>query len=99
MMSRYIKGRRLEYKVRDMLRTKGYVVIRAVQSKPIDLICIKDGRVLLIECKTQQSALSKDRKAELLKLAKISGALLLLASRKKHKIELTDLETNEPFPI
>lgn len=98
-MSSYIKGRRLEYKVRDIFRTKGYVVIRAAQSKPVDLICIKDGRVLLIECKTRQSALSKDRKEELLQLAKVSGALLLLASKKKHKIELTDLETNEPFYI
>ena len=98
-MSRYVKGRRLEYKVRDIFRSKGYVVIRAAQSKPIDLICLKDGKVLLVECKIRQSSLSKSRKSELLKLAEASGGLLLLASRKKRGIELTDLETNQPFTI
>jgi len=96
-MSRYAKGRRLEYKVRDLFRSRGYVVIRAAQSKPIDLICLKGGRILLVECKSGKSTLSKSRRTELLKLAEASGASLVLASTKKRKIELVEVKTGSPF--
>jgi len=98
-MSRYAKGRRFEYRVRDAFIRKGYVVIRAAQSKPIDLVCLKDGRILLVECKTERSPLSKGRKVELLKLARASGALLILAYRRKRILELTDVETSSPFTL
>jgi Holliday junction resolvase len=96
-MSSYAKGRRLEYKVRDLFRSKGYVVIRAAQSKPIDLICLKDGKIILVECKSKRSTLSKSRKSELLKLAKASGACLILAHKEKRRLALVNLETDNPF--
>src|SRR2546427_11270945 len=67
-MSNYETGRRLEYRIRDIFRREGYLVIRAAQSKPIDLVCMRDGRSFLIECKTDRSFLGKDRKKELLGL-------------------------------
>jgi Holliday junction resolvase len=98
-MSRYAKGRRFEYRVRDFLRRRGYIVIRAAQSKPIDLVCLKANKILLVECKTEKSTLSKSKKTELLKLAEASGALLVLAHRKKRTIELIDVKTDTPFAL
>lgn len=96
-MSSYAKGRRLEYKVRDLFRNKGYLVIRAAQSKPIDLVCLKGGKIILVECKTEKSLLSRKRKLELLNLAEASGVSLLLAYIKKRRVELLDLRTGNPF--
>lgn len=53
MNRRYVKGRRFEYRVRDFLRSHGWVVIRSAGSKVIDLVAMKNGNVLLIECKTR----------------------------------------------
>lgn len=96
-MSKYVKGRRFEYRVRDLFRGKGYLVIRAAQSKPIDLICLKNGQTILVECKTDKSKLTMLRKLELLRLAQVSGASLILAYRRKRKIELIDLKSDSPF--
>ena len=98
-MSRYVKGRRFEYRVRDLFRSKGYVVIRAAQSKPIDLICLRRGTILLVECKSERSTLSRSRKSELLGLSKASGATLVLAQRKKRRVELVDVETGKCFVL
>jgi Holliday junction resolvase len=98
-MNSYAKGRRLEYKVRDLFKNKGYIVIRAAQSKPIDLVCLKDGKILLVECKTEKATLSKSRRLELLKLAEASGASLVLAYLKKQKVELIDLKTGIPLTL
>jgi Holliday junction resolvase len=46
----YRKGRRLEYVVRDMFRRRGWFVVRAAASKPVDLVCLKDGETVLVEC-------------------------------------------------
>jgi Holliday junction resolvase len=41
----------LEYVVRDMFRRRGWFVVRAAASKPVDLVCLKGGEVVLVECK------------------------------------------------
>ena len=90
-MSNYEAGRRLEYRVRDIFRRQGFLVIRAAQSKPIDLVCIRGGKSFLIECKSEHSWLSKDRKKELLGLSEQAGAPIILARRRKRHVELTNL--------
>jgi Holliday junction resolvase len=97
IMSKYAKGRRLEYRVRNLFRSKGYVVIRAAQSKPVDLVCLKGGRILLVECKSGKATLSRSQRAELMGLAKISGAVLVLAKRERRKVELIDVEASKHF--
>jgi Holliday junction resolvase len=47
----YRSGRKLEYVVRDMFRRRGWFVVRAAASKPVDLACLKGGEVVLVECK------------------------------------------------
>lgn len=92
-MSNYEIGRRLEYRTRDLFRRNGYFVIRAAQSKPIDLVCLRNGRSVLVECKAGGSFLGKERKRELLDLAKQAGAAIILARRRRRIVELTDLES------
>jgi len=92
-LSNYEVGRRLEYRIRDLFRRNGYFVIRAAQSKPIDLVCLRNGRSVLVECKAGSSFLGKERKSELLDLAKQAGSAVVLARRRRRKVELTDLET------
>jgi len=92
-LSNYEIGRRLEYRIRDLFRRNGYFVIRAAQSKPIDLVCLRNGRSVLVECKAGRSFLGKERKRELLDLAKLAGASIILARRRRRIVELTDLES------
>ena len=92
-MSNYEVGRRLEYRIRDLFRRNGYFVIRAAQSKPIDLVCLRNGRSVLVECKAGSSFLGKERRRELLELARQAGAAVVLARRKRRMVELTELES------
>ena len=93
-MSGYVKRRRFEYRVRDFFRKNGFVVIRAAQSKPIDLVCVRRGQVIFVECKTERSRLGRVKRQELLSLADAAGAMPLLTVRKKRKLLLKDLRTN-----
>ena len=90
-----MKGRRFEYRVRDFFRKKGFVVIRAAQSKPIDLVCLKRGQAIFVECKTEKSGLGMKRRQELLGLAEAAGAMPLLGVRKKRKLIFKDLRTGK----
>ncbi len=83
----------MEYRIRDLFRRNGYFVVRAAQSKPIDLVCLRNGRSVLVECKAGSSFLGKERKRELLDLARQTGAAVVLARRRRRIIELTDLES------
>ncbi len=50
--SMYRLGRAVEYAVRDDLRKHGYFVLRSPASKtPIDLVAIKTGEVVFLQCK------------------------------------------------
>ena len=91
-MSNYEAGRRLEYRIRDLFRRNGFFVVRAAQSKPIDLVCLRYGRSVLVECKAGGSFLGKERKRELLDLARQAGSAVVLARRRHRKVELTNLE-------
>ncbi len=96
-MSNYEVGRRLEYRVRDIFRKQGFLVIRAAQSKPIDLVCMKDGRSMLVECKAGRSFLGAERKKELLILSEQAGAVMVLARRRRRTVVLTRLSDGQPL--
>lgn len=99
-MTNYQTGRRLEYRVRNMFRKQGYFVIRAAQSKPIDLVCIRDGKTVLIECKVGRSWLGPNRKLELLEIARQAGAPIIVARRRSNrKVDLSYLRNGKPFIV
>ena len=90
-MSNYEIGRRLEYRVRDIFRKQGFFVVRAAQSKPIDLVCVRNGKSVLVECKAGRSFLGAERKEELLGIAEVAGAPVVVARRRRRRVELTNL--------
>lgn len=98
-LSNYEVGRRLEYRVRDMFRRHGFFVVRAAQSKPIDLVCLRDGKSILVECKAGSSFLGRERRKELLDLAQRAGSIIVLAKRKRRKVELTNLLDGLPIEL
>jgi Holliday junction resolvase len=80
---RYLKGRYFEYRVRDYLTRKGYFVLRSPRSLgPVDLVAIRKGEVLLLQCKSHaRPSLPSDEKAKLISLAESIGATPVLACR------------------
>ena len=98
-MTNYEKGRRFEYRVRDLFKEHGFVVIRSAKSKPVDLVCLKNGKSILVECKIRKSSLKKNGRKELLHMAKTSRAIPILAYREKRKVKLLNVETNDTFSI
>lgn len=95
----YRKGRSFEYQVRDMMSRGGWLVIRAARSKPVDLICIKDGKVALVECK-YDTYISKKEKEALKGMAERYGAIPILAYRFKRKgLSIVDLRSGERFKV
>jgi len=94
----YRKGRRFEWEVRRILEDKGWLTVRVARSKPLDLIALKNGSILLIECKYSSRISDKDR-SKLIEMAKITSGKPILALRKKYerRIHFINLEDGEQF--
>jgi Holliday junction resolvase len=86
MPSTHQQGRQLEYTVSRLLKTIGYTVFRCAGSRPVDLIAIKDGNILLIECKTGLNPhLSTKQMNRILDISNKVGAMPLLVVRRKFR--------------
>ena len=80
-MSNYRSGAEFERKVIHYLTDNGYWCIRAAQSKGIaDIVAIKTGQVLLINCKTKSIPPPRERHA-LASLALRTGCTPIVAQR------------------
>lgn len=84
-VNKYAKGRRVEYRVKNILSKAGWYVWRLAASKPFDLIAIKNGEILVIECK-RGSLLTRMEKSKLLEIAKNGGATPILAKYENNAI-------------
>jgi len=89
----YSSGRRFEWSVRNLLESCSWVTVRAAKSKPVDLVALKDGRILLIECK-YNTRISKERIGYLRKLAGKAGARPILAVKKKYERSIIFIGVN-----
>lgn len=92
--TRYRVGRALEYRVRDELKAAGYFALRSPQSRsPIDVLGIRFGIVLMVQCKRTGSMLPKEWN-EVFDLAISCGAIPVLArtptGRGTEYLRLTD---------
>lgn len=87
----YKKGRRFEYTVKNYLKSKGFWTLRSPGSAgPVDLIAIKKGLILLVQCKCRPG-LSKMEKEELLRLSESTGSKPILAYRETpHKFKFRE---------
>ena len=93
-MTNYSRGASFERRVRDHLRGEGYFVVRSAQSKgDFDLVALKLGEVLLVQCKANKvkktkagkprltRAMTKAGLQEIAVLAASLGAVAVVASR------------------
>lgn len=89
----YRKGRDFEYRTRNLYQQQGYFVLRSPRSLGlVDLVAIKKGEILLIQCK-MSGKLELQKRIELIKLAESIGAKAVLAFRNiQHKIETKNLK-------
>ncbi len=79
--TKYRRGRRFEYRVRDVLKERGYFVMRSPASRsPIDLVAIEKGIVLFVQCKVG-GELPPAGWNDIYDLAISAGAIPLLAAR------------------
>jgi Holliday junction resolvase len=89
----YREGKRLEYVVRDMFRRRGWFVVRAAASKPVDLVCLKDGEIVLVECKYGVRGVRWAELASLLEAAEKANAKPVLAiAEKRGRVKMIDVE-------
>jgi Holliday junction resolvase len=89
----YRKGRRLEHVVRDMFRRRGWFVVRAAASKPVDLVCLKNGEIALVECKYGVRGVRWAELAPLLEAAEKADARPILAiAEKRGRVKMIDVE-------
>ena len=94
----YRSGRRCEYVVRDMFRRRGWFVVRAAASKPVDLVCLKDGEIVLVECKYGVKGIRWDELAPLLEAAERANAKPVLAiAEKRGRVKIIDVESWADF--
>ncbi|MEM0459881.1 MAG: hypothetical protein QXZ31_08410 [Thermofilaceae archaeon] len=78
-MSNYRRGRGFEYRVRSFLESRGWVVVRCSRSRPFDLVALKGGRILLVECKLDGRERREQRELQL-ELAERAGGTYVLVT-------------------
>lgn len=83
--SAYVTGRNFEYRTRDYLKDREFFVIRSPVSKsPVDLVAVRKGEVLFVQCK-KGGYLPKHEWNPLLELAESVGAKPILATIAKKR--------------
>jgi Holliday junction resolvase len=86
LSQRYTYGRALEYQVRDELRSVGYFVVRASSSQgPADLVALRRGEILLVQCKRDGYIRVKEWN-ELFSTAQNIGAIPLMVEKNESGI-------------
>jgi Holliday junction resolvase len=93
----YRRGRRFEYAVRDIFRRRGWFVVRAAASRPVDLVCLKRGDVgvvaVLVECKYGVRSPRRSDAARLVAAARRAGATPVLAfAEKRGRVRMMDAD-------
>jgi Holliday junction resolvase len=81
-MTAYQRGNAFERIIADQLRGDGYSVWQTRGSKsPVDIVAIKTGQTLFVQCKGGAGGLTSARWDELHDLAAAVGAVPILADR------------------
>jgi Holliday junction resolvase len=94
----YRIGRAFEYRVRDHLEKGGYFVVRSAMSHgPVDLVGLKRGVVLLVQCK-MRGRISRGEREALCSLAERVRGLPILAFKQKRRLAFRVLRGPEADP-
>lgn len=87
----YRKGRSFERLTRYKLQKLGYVVMPSPRSLgPADLLAVKNGTILLIQCKLY-GTITKNERKKLIALSEQAGGMPLLCTKKEGKIIFTEI--------
>lgn len=82
--SKYVKGRRFEYKIVNLLKKEGWIAFRSAGShSPIDIVAIHTDKkiVQLIQCKAYGKKLSIRQEEKIMQEAGIKGGVYFTAFR------------------
>lgn len=84
-MTRYDRGRALEYATMKDLKTNGYETFRSAGSHGIaDVLAFKPGQVLFVQAKTKQGVISPADRVDLIWLANmVPGGVPIVVTRPK----------------
>jgi Holliday junction resolvase len=98
LSKRYGHGASFEYRVRNYYKKLGYFVLRSPHSSGFaDLVAIRQGEVLLIQCK-MAGKLRRREKEGLFRLARSIGAKPLMVAKERPSNALIIKEVKEPRP-
>jgi len=90
-MSRYSQGANFERRVAKDLAEQGWFVVRSAGShSPVDLIGLRQGEIILIQCKTDRR-ISKVAKAQLSALANENQCQAKVAWRDGKNIQFMEI--------
>lgn len=104
----YYAGRQFEHVVKRLLEEAGYDVLRSSMSKgPMDLVAVRMGECLLIQCKSNEYQLLVEEWDHLLALAHSIGATPIMASLTDHRQPIlfrlmgrkTDVKGHRPLEV
>jgi Holliday junction resolvase len=85
----YVKGRRFENYVREKLEKRGFIVVRSAGSKGLfDLVALRRGEVLLIQCKWRKSRMNR----EMVEAAGKAGGKALIATHVRGRVIFLNAE-------
>ncbi len=90
MVNRYGIGRAFEYEVRDHYKKQGWCVVRSAKSSFPDLVCLKDDKVLLVECKKVKALLSEEEKIRFREWLNKTTAKGILAFKEGKEMKLEE---------
>jgi len=86
----YERGRDFEYRVKRSLEALGWVVVRAAASRPVDLVAVRAGRVVFVECK-KSGRVDDEQHRRQARLALRAGAELVVVTPRNLRAVLARL--------
>ena len=91
-MTNYQRGYRFEVRVRKHLEAQGWRVFRSAGSRgPADLLALRLGEVMLIQCKANNGYLTPAERQKLVALANELGVIPVIVGKRGRKLELSIL--------
>ena len=85
-MSYYYHGVAFEKRVQKLFENNSWFVHRSINSRLPDLVALKNGKILLVECKTNPKKFTISERERLLHYANVSGGIPLFATCYKEDI-------------
>ena len=79
-MSYYYHGIAFEKRVQKLFEKKYWFVHRSINSRLPDLVVLKNGKILLVECKKNPKKFTISERERLLHYANIAGGIPLFAT-------------------